>query len=281
MHPSTSCMQCPRASWTNRRAAPTYHATRSRSAPRRAPMPLQLPSPRPTSSLCSSTLAFPRFFPYTAADEEEPAPGAPPAPSSTRHPAVCTRSLRPEFRPRRARPPSTVTVSRYPFPFFIPCPSAWRSSSTARHRGRRPAPAPRRLPFFPPSPSVPCSRAAMSSRCSLATHGAALCSRCGCSQPCAAAFSRLARGSLHSSRHGSLWLTRISPDVARRSLRDVPAATLTQSAWRSCSLTVARAVRRTRNTSSTCLAVRHRRKVRILRLFPALINFLLSCRSLN
>jgi hypothetical protein len=56
--------------------------------------------------------------------------------------------------------------------------------------------------------------------------------------------------------------------LARCSLRDVPVATLAQSVWRSSSLAVARVVRRARNTSSTRLAVRHRRKVRILHLSP-------------
>ena len=56
--------------------------------------------------------------------------------------------------------------------------------------------------------------------------------------------------------------------LARCSLRDVPAATPAQSVWRSSSLAVARVVHRARNTSSTRLAVRHRRKVRIPHLSP-------------
>jgi hypothetical protein len=63
---------------------------------------------------------------------------------------------------------------------------------------------------------------------------------------------------LRGSRRGSLrgLLTAVPAWLARRSLRDVPAATPTQSAWCSCSLTVARVVRRAHSTSSTRLAVR-------------------------
>ena len=95
--------------------------------------------------------------------------------------------------------------------------------------------------------------------------------------------SRIARGSLRNSRRGSLrGLPAAAPAwLARRSLHDVPAATPAQSAWHSYNLAVARVVCRARSTSSTRLAVRRRRKVRIPRLSHALINFLLSCRSLN
>jgi hypothetical protein len=75
------------------------------------------------SSVCTSSPLPPSFPQSPATDAPKTA-----AQSSPRHPrrpsGAHRRNRRTGVRPRHARPPSRVTVSRYPFPFFLPCPSA-------------------------------------------------------------------------------------------------------------------------------------------------------------
>jgi hypothetical protein len=185
-----------------------------------------------------------------------------------------------------------VNVSRYPFPFFLLCLGELPYSLVVVEPP---------LPLRPDeSPRCEAHAAAYSLAvgrlCDLSSLLRPLRSlRCTwppAVPPCAPGAavrslaqrpSRIARGSLRNSWRGSLrGLPAVAPAwLARRSLRDVPAATPTQSAWRSYNLAVARVVCHARSTSSTRLAVRRRRKVRIPRLSHALINFLLSCRSSN
>jgi hypothetical protein len=61
MHASQHIVHAVPASRMDRPPSPSYCATRSRSAPRRAPMPFQLPSPTPHFFSMPFVLAFPHF----------------------------------------------------------------------------------------------------------------------------------------------------------------------------------------------------------------------------
>jgi hypothetical protein len=182
-----------------------------------------------------------------------------------------------------------VNVSRYPFPFFLLCLGELPYSLVVVEPPLplRPDESPRREAHATAYSLRPCDLSSLlrplrSLRCTWPP-AVPPCAPGAAVRSLAQRPSRIARGSLRNSRRGSLrGLPAAAPAwLARRSLRDVPAATPAQSAWHSYNLVVARVVCRARSTSSTCLAVRRRRKVRIPRLSHALINFLLSCRSSN
>jgi hypothetical protein len=131
---------------------------------------------------------------------------------------------------------SRKTAPRLPTPCLEPgkCP-ARRSPLPSRRPlvSCYPTSPPRRLPFFPPSPSAPGSGAAMASllrplrslRCSLAARGAALYSRRGCSRPCAAAGVAACAACSRQYRRGSPGVACATcPRQPRRSLRGVAAA---------------------------------------------------------